>query len=112
MTYDTLNRKTAMHDPDMGNWSYVCGASGSQQHRPIPGPNLVSGFATMPLNRRVQKDFTTQKALERREIFAPPTTGRPITGRAGCSRWSMRQGRSCSNYDGLGHYHPVGQNAG
>ncbi|MBX3339700.1 MAG: VCBS repeat-containing protein [Nitrospira sp.] len=62
MTYDTLNRKTAMHDPDMGNWSYVYDANGNLTTQTDAKAQIL-WFRYDALNRRVQKDFTTQKAL-------------------------------------------------
>ncbi|HMZ97187.1 MAG: FG-GAP-like repeat-containing protein [Nitrospira sp.] len=62
MTYDTLNRKTAMHDPDMGNWSYVYDANGNLTKQTDAKAQIL-WFRYDALNRRVQKDFTTQKAL-------------------------------------------------
>ena len=29
MTYDTLSRKIAMHDPDLGDWTYAYDANGN-----------------------------------------------------------------------------------
>lgn len=62
MTYDTLGRKTAMHDPDMGNWSYLYDAAGNLTKQ-TDAKGQVLWFQYDALNRRVQKDFTTQKAV-------------------------------------------------
>ncbi len=62
MQYDTLSRKTSMHDPDMGNWTYAYDAAGNLiQQTDAKGQNIY--FRYDALNRRKQKDYGTQKAL-------------------------------------------------
>src|SRR5207237_10258922 len=62
MAYDSLSRKTAMHDPDMGNWTYAYDAAGNlTQQTDAKTHNIY--FRYDALNRRVQKDYGTQKPL-------------------------------------------------
>ena len=62
MTYDTLSRKTSMHDPDMGNWSYVYDAAGNLT-RQTDAKGQQIHFQYDALNRRVQKDYGPQQPL-------------------------------------------------
>ncbi|MEW6248918.1 MAG: RHS repeat-associated core domain-containing protein [Nitrospirota bacterium] len=62
MQYDTLARKTFMHDPDMGNWTYEYDAAGNlTKQTDAKGQMLL--FQYDELNRRRQKDYATQKTL-------------------------------------------------
>ncbi len=62
MQYDTLSRKKAMEDPDMGTWMYQYDAAGNlTRQTDAKGQNLY--FQYDALNRRRQKDYGTQKAL-------------------------------------------------
>ena len=62
MTYDTLSRKTSMHDPDMGTWTYVYDANGNLTQQTDAKAQQIH-FQYDALNRRVQKDYGTQKTL-------------------------------------------------
>lgn len=62
MAYDSLNRKTSMHDPDMGDWSYLYDENGNLTKQ-TDAKGQVLWFQYDELNRRRQKDYTTQKAL-------------------------------------------------
>ncbi len=62
MIYDTLSRKTSMHDPDMGNWLYKYDANGNLTTQTDAKGQQIH-FRYDALNRRVQKDFDTQKTL-------------------------------------------------
>ena len=56
MQYDTLSRKIAMHDPDMGNWTYAYDAAGNlTQQTDAKGQTIL--FQYDVLNRRVLKDY-------------------------------------------------------
>src|SRR5439155_10072788 len=62
MAYDSLSRKTSMHDPDMGNWTYAYDAAGNlTQQTDAKTQNIY--FRYDVLNRRKQKDYGTQKPL-------------------------------------------------
>jgi RHS repeat-associated protein len=58
MTYDTLNRKLTMHDPDMGNWSYTYDANGNLLTQ-VDAKNQKLCFSYDALNRRTQKNYGT-----------------------------------------------------
>ena len=62
MSYDTLSRKTSMHDPDMGTWFYTYDANGNLTQQ-TDAKNQQIHFQYDALNRRVQKDFDTQKTF-------------------------------------------------
>jgi YD repeat-containing protein len=64
MAYDSLSRKKSMHDPDMGDWSYLYDANGNLTKQ-TDAKGQVLWFTYDTLNRRVQKDFggTAPKAL-------------------------------------------------
>ena len=62
MQYDTLGRKSFMHDPDMGNWTYAYDAAGNlTQQTDAKGQPIF--FQYDPLNRRRQKDYGAPKPL-------------------------------------------------
>ena len=58
MTYDPLNRKLTMHDPDMGNWSYTYDANGNLLTQ-VDAKNQKLCFTYDSLNRRTQKNYGT-----------------------------------------------------
>ena len=62
MAYDTLSRKTIMHDPDMGTWTYTYDATGNLTTQ-TDAKSQQLHFQYDSLNRRVQKDYDTIKAL-------------------------------------------------
>src|SRR5439155_14256378 len=62
MQYDTLSRKTSMHDPDMGNWTYAYDAAGNLAQQTDAKSQAIY-FRYDMLNRRAQKDYGTQKPL-------------------------------------------------
>jgi RHS repeat-associated protein len=62
MVYDTLSRKTSMHDPDMGDWTYQYDANGNLTLQTDAKTQQIH-FQYDALNRRVQKDYGTQKTL-------------------------------------------------
>ncbi|MDO8444571.1 MAG: RHS repeat-associated core domain-containing protein [Deltaproteobacteria bacterium] len=62
MTYDTLGRKTYMHDPDMGNWNYYYDANGNLTSQ-VDYMGQWIYFQYDALNRLRQKDYSTQKTL-------------------------------------------------
>ncbi len=62
MQYDTLSRKTTMHDPDMGDWTYQYDANGNLTLQTDAKTQQIH-FQYDALNRRVQKDYGTQKTL-------------------------------------------------
>ena len=62
MQYDTLSRKTFMHDPDMGDWTYQYDANGNLTLQTDTKLQQIH-FQYDALNRRVQKDYGTQKTL-------------------------------------------------
>ncbi|MDA0739885.1 MAG: hypothetical protein O2999_08565 [Nitrospirae bacterium] len=62
MAYDTLSRKTSMHDPDMGDWTYQYDANGNLTLQTDAKDQDIH-FQYDALNRRVQKDYDTQKSL-------------------------------------------------
>ncbi|HQR15828.1 MAG TPA: SpvB/TcaC N-terminal domain-containing protein [Nitrospira sp.] len=101
MTYDTLNRKTAMHDPDMGNWSYVYDPNGNLTKQ-TDAKGQVLWFRYDALNRRVQKDFTTQKALGAGDVRY--TYDGATNNRKGRLQQVVdASGTVVFQYDGLGH---------
>lgn len=62
MRYDSLSRKTFMHDPDMGNWTYTYDVGGNlTRQTDAKGQDIF--FRYDALNRRRQKDYGTQKVL-------------------------------------------------
>ncbi|MGB4895382.1 MAG: hypothetical protein WBO94_12800, partial [Nitrospira sp.] len=62
LTYDEQSRKKNMRDPDMGYWIYGYDANGNLTDQ-TDAKGQVTWFRYDALNRQVQKDFTTQKAL-------------------------------------------------
>jgi YD repeat-containing protein len=56
MTYDLLGRKTAMHDPDMGAWSYVYDPLGNLITQ-TDAKGQVNAFQYDLLNRLTLKDL-------------------------------------------------------
>ncbi len=60
MSYDSLSRKTSMHDPDMGNWTYTYDAAGNLTQQTDAKSQAIY-FRYDALNRRAQKDYGTQK---------------------------------------------------
>ena len=58
MTYDSLNRKLTMHDPDMGNWAYTYDANGNLLTQ-VDAKNQKLCFTYDSLNRRTQKNYGT-----------------------------------------------------
>jgi len=62
MQYDTLSRKTSMHDPDMGDWTYQYDANGNLIKQTDAKLQQIH-FQYDALNRRMQKDYGTQKTL-------------------------------------------------
>ena len=62
MQYDSLSRKTSMHDPDMGDWTYLYDAGGNLTKQ-TDAKSQVLWFQYDALNRRRQKDYGTQKSL-------------------------------------------------
>ena len=60
MQYDSLSRKTSMHDPDMGDWSYEYDAAGNLTKQ-IDAKGQSIWFQYDELNRKKQKDYATQK---------------------------------------------------
>lgn len=62
LTYDEQSRKKNMRDPDMGYWIYGYDANGNLTDQ-TDAKGQVTWFRYDALNRRVQKDFSTQKAL-------------------------------------------------
>ena len=62
MTYDTLSRKTTMHDPDMGSWTYTHDAAGNLTQQTDAKSQAIY-FRYDALNRRKQKDYGTQKPV-------------------------------------------------
>ncbi len=56
MTYDTLSRKTTMHDPDMGDWTYTYDAADNLTQQTDANSQTIS-FQYDALNRRTLKDY-------------------------------------------------------
>ncbi len=67
MQYDTLSRKTSMHDPDMGDWTYRYDKNGNLK-RQMDAKNQKIYFRYDKLNRRVQKDYGTKKTRGTGEV--------------------------------------------
>ncbi len=56
MTYDTLGRKTAMQDPDMGIWQYAYDANGNLLSQ-TDAKGQITSFEYDALNRVVRKSY-------------------------------------------------------
>lgn len=67
MSYDTLGRKTSMHDPDMGNWNYYYDQNGNMTSQ-LDSMNQWIYFQYDALNRLRQKDYSNQKTLGEGDI--------------------------------------------
>ena len=62
MQYDTLSRKTFMHDPDMGDWTYAYDTVGNLRQQ-TDALDETTYFQYDALNRRRQKDYCMEKPL-------------------------------------------------
>jgi YD repeat-containing protein len=58
IAYDPLSRKTAMSDPDMGNWTYTYDANGNLATQTDAKSQTIT-FTYDPLNRITKKDYPT-----------------------------------------------------
>lgn len=62
MQYDALSRKTSMHDPDMGDWTYAYdGMNNLLNQTDAKGQTIFYQYDAV--NRQVQKDYDNIKAL-------------------------------------------------
>ena len=63
MVYDTLSRKTSMHDPNMGDWTYEYDLNGNLTKQ-TDAKGQVIAFQYDQLNRRTQKDYDADGSAE------------------------------------------------
>lgn len=94
MAYDMLGRKTAMHDPDMGDWDYAYDAVGNLTHQDDAKHQRLC-FYFDELNRLKGKLYWTTGS-------ACPTEPTPFTVSYGYDAGTNGQGRRTSMADPSG----------
>jgi len=94
MAYDMLGRKTAMHDPDMGDWDYAYDAVGNLTHQDDAKHQRLC-FYFDELNRLKGKLYWTNGS-------ACPTEPTPFTVSYGYDAGTNGQGRRTSMADPSG----------
>ena len=96
LQYNTLGRKTSMNDPDMGLWTYAHDAVGNIiQQLDAKGQYIY--FQYDALNRLVQKDYGTQKALGSGDVVYTYDVGTHGKGRL--THVSDSSGSTTFHYD-------------
>jgi YD repeat-containing protein len=89
-----------MHDPDMGNWSYVYDAAGNLTQQTDAKSQTIF-FRYDALNRRAQKDYGTQKPLGSGDVryFYDQATS---NGKGRLTAVQDQSGQTTFFYDALG----------
>jgi len=67
MQFDTLGRKVAMKDPDMGSWTYVYDDANNLTQQ-TDAAEETTYYKYDALNRRLQKDFCLEKLLGQGDV--------------------------------------------
>lgn len=106
MRYDSLGRKTFMHDPDMGEWTYTYEANGNLKTQ-TDAKNQTITFTYDELNRVRYKDYPTAGTHVVTYLYDDPLSENPI-GRL--TSMADVSGTTKYDYDKMGRTKKVTKN--
>ncbi|MFH1505232.1 MAG: FG-GAP-like repeat-containing protein, partial [Candidatus Omnitrophota bacterium] len=90
-TYDSLSRRIAMNDPDLGNWAYLYDDSGNLLKRTDAKGNIMN-YTYDTINRLINKNYENS-GVNIKYVYDEPASSNPIGRRtsmedlSGTSRW-------------------------